>query len=66
MTIGNRKSRAKVPVVWTARIREKGEATSNDFDMRSGDYVPAIHNPPPVMHPGAMDYAKHDSLGFRV
>lgn len=62
-----RKSRAKVVTPWAARVRDKNEATPQGVNtMRSDIYVSSKHNPPPVMRPGAMDYAKHASLGFRV
>ena len=60
------KSRAKVVTPWAARVRDPGEAMPNTVDMRVGDYKPSRDNPPPVMRPGAMDYAKHASLGLRV
>ena len=59
-----RKSRAKVPTVWTPRIKDANEAQPYRIDMRGTEGVPTLHNPGQPMRPGAMDAFKYQSRGF--
>lgn len=60
----NRSGR-KVPV-FVPRVRLPGEATSNSFDIRADDYVPAKHNPPQPTRPNALDFMDKPSKGLRT
>ena len=54
------------PPPWQPRVKQPGEATTNQFDIRAENYVPARDNPPPPMRPGSLDFKDKPSRGFRT
>lgn len=54
------------PAGWAPRVKLKGEATANTFDISVENYNPAKHNPPAPTRPGALDFTKIESKGYRT